>query len=868
MRNSSVILASLLRSRVGPHVGLLSAAAACSSAMSAMAAPPTPAQIEFFEKSVRPVLVDHCYKCHSDGAAKLKGGLKLDSLAAILAGGDTGPSIVAGDPNHSLLITAVRYNDKDLEMPPKGKLPADAIKALEQWVAMGAPHPDALKPAAPASPGASGMQGAAPAAAPRANLDIGKGREFWSYKAPRKSAPPLVNNGAWVQAPIDQFVLSRVELAGLAPAPDADRRTLIRRLSFDLTGLPPTPEEIEAFERDRSDGAYEHLVDQLLASPRFGERWGRHWLDVARYAESSGKESNVLYPHAWRYRDYVIAAFNADKPYDRFLREQLAGDLLPAANDQQRAEQLIATGYLAVGTKGHNMQGKPQFTFDMVDEQIDALGQGILATTIACARCHDHKFDPIPQRDYYAMAGIFMSTDTQYGTYRTQGNDHPSTLIELPAGATVAAGATMPGPIRKAVEQQLKVAEGEAAQFAELQKKAREARKPGSTVKLTAAEQQMLQRARTADGRSEAAADLLARFDEKGKPTALNRLAMGAQDAEKPQNARLLSRGELQKPGDSVARGYLQVLAQPGDRTVATGSGRRELADWIASDRNPLTARVWVNRVWHHVFGKPIVPTPDNFGASGVRPTDQPLLDWLAVDFMEHGWSTKALVKQLVMSHAYRMSSKADSKALAVDPDDTLLWRMPKRRLEAECIRDAMLMAAGELQLTPPVGSPVNYLEGMDRNPAIVAAARMNEPVRSVYLPVLRDHVEEMLDVFDFAEPAFVSGDRDETSVPTQALFMMNSAAVTDAATTMARRVLAERSKEFERIDRAFALCVGRKPTQAEVTAVKSFFKDFLAAQTGKSAKQARASAKQLEEASWSAFCQALFQSAEFRMVE
>ncbi|NBQ16545.1 MAG: DUF1549 domain-containing protein, partial [Proteobacteria bacterium] len=307
MRKPLVILASLLCSRVGPHVGLLSAAAACSSAMSAMAAPPTPAQIEFFEKSVRPVLVDHCYKCHSDGAAKLKGGLKLDSLAAILAGGDTGPSIVAGDPNHSLLITAVRYNDKDLEMPPKGKLPADAIKALEQWVAMGAPHPDALKPAAPASPAAGGMQGAAPAAAPRANLDIGKGREFWSYKAPRKSAPPLVNNGAWVQAPIDQFVLSRVELAGLAPAPDADRRTLIRRLSFDLTGLPPTPEEIEAFERDRSDGAYEHLVDQLLASPRFGERWGRHWLDVARYAESSGKESNVLYPHAWRYRDYVIA---------------------------------------------------------------------------------------------------------------------------------------------------------------------------------------------------------------------------------------------------------------------------------------------------------------------------------------------------------------------------------------------------------------------------------------------------------------------------------------------------------------------------------------------------------------------------------
>jgi cytochrome c553 len=827
---------------------------ALSAASPATAAPPSPADLDFFEKSVRPVLVANCYGCHSNTSGKLRGGLRLDTLNAMLVGGDSGPAIVPGNADASLLIQAIRYQDPDTEMPPKGKLPAEDIKAIERWVAMGAPHPDSVE---------------APAGSPPAStIDLERGRGFWAYKPPVRTEPPATKDAAWPAGPVDRFILAGLEAAELRPQPDADRSTLARRVSFGLTGLPPSPEELELFLKDRAPDAYERFVDRLLASPDFGERWGRHWLDVARYAESSGKESNILYPHAWRYRDYVIDSFASDKPFDEFLREQIAGDLLPAADDDERAEHLVATGYLAIGPKGHNTRGKQQFRADLVDEQIDAIGQGLLATTIACARCHDHKFDPIPQRDYYAMAGIFMSTDTAYGTYRTQGNDHPSTLIELPAGATVAAGATMPGPIRKAVEQQLKVAEGEAAQFADLQKKAREARKPGSTVKLTAAEQQMLQRARTADGRSEAAADLLARFDENGKPTALNRLAMGAQDAEKAQNARLLSRGELQKPGDTVPRGYLQVLAQPGDRTVAAGSGRRELADWIASDHNPLTARVWVNRVWLHVFGKPIVPTPDNFGASGVRPTDQPLLDWLAVDFMEHGWSTKALVKQLVMSHAYRMSSKADAKALAVDPDDTLLWRMPKRRLEAECIRDAMLMAAGELQMTPPVGSPVNFLEGMDRNPAIVAAARMNEPVRSVYLPVLRDHVEEMLDVFDFAEPAFVSGDRDETSVPTQALFMMNSAAVTEAATTMARRVMAERSKDFERIDRAFALAVGRKPTQAEVTAVKSFFKDFLTAQTGKSAKQARASAKQLEEASWSAFCQALFQSAEFRMVE
>jgi hypothetical protein len=830
---------------------------ALAAASPATAAPPSSADLDFFEKSVRPVLVANCYGCHSNTSGKLRGGLRLDTLNAMLVGGDSGPAIVPGNADASLLIQAIRYQDPDTEMPPKGKLPAEDIKAIERWVAMGAPHPDMLAAA-----------GAAPAPATK-GIDLAKGRQFWSYVPPVKSAPPLVKDGQWVASPIDQFILAKVEEAGLAPAPDADRRTLIRRVTFDLTGLPPTPEEIAAFEKDRSPDAYERLVDRLLASPRFGERWGRHWLDVARYAESSGKESNVMYPHAWRYRDYVIASFNADKPYDRFLREQIAGDLLPHSSDDERAEQLVATGYLAVGTKGHNTRGDAQFRFDLVDEQIDALGQGLLATTIACARCHDHKFDPIPQQDYYAMAGIFLSTDTAYGTYRTQGNDHPSTLLELPAGAkNVPNGPTMPGPVRRAVEQQQQRAAAEGEQLAALRAKARQARQPGSTVKLTAAEQQQLQRARGADGREEAAADLLARYGEDGKATALNRLAMGAMDAEKPQDARLLNRGELNSPKDRVKRGYLQVLAQPGDRPVTAGSGRLELADAIASERNPLTARVWVNRVWLHVFGKPIVPTPDNFGASGMRPTHPELLDWLAVEFMERDWSTKALVRELVMTHTYRMSSKADQKALSVDPDDKLLWRMPKRRLEAESIRDAMLMAAGTLDAKPPVGSPVAFLEGTDRNPAIAAQIGMDRPVRSVYLPVLRDHVDEMLDVFDFAEPSYVSGDRDETSVPTQALFMMNSPRVLDAAKAMATRVLAERDSEFERLNLAFELAVGRRPTQSELVAVRGFFKDFLAAQTGKSAKQAKGEAKRLEEASWAAFCQALFQSAEFRMVE
>ena len=816
------------------------------------AAAPTPAQIEFFEKSVRPVLVEHCYRCHSEKADKVRGGLKVDTLAALLAGGDGGPAVVPGDVPHSLLVQAVRWTDTDLQMPPKTNLPDAAITALEQWVRMGAPHPDALKPAGP---------GAAPVRT--AGIDIDKGREFWSFRPPVKLDPPRTKDLTWARSPIDGFILAGLEAKDLKPAPEADRPTLIRRLSFDLTGLPPTPEEVEAFVRDRSANAYEKLVDRLLASPRFGERWGRHWLDVARYAESSGKEANVVYPHAWRYRDWVIAAFNADEPYDRFLRRQLAGDLLQARSADERAANLIATGYLAIGTKGHNTRGKPQFAMDLADEQIDAIGQGILGVTIACARCHDHKFDPIPQRDYYALAGVFLSTETEYGTYRTQQNNHPATLASLPSAADLPDGPTMPSALRQFYVQQVERAKADSAAADELKAKAREAIKAGATRgnALTAQEQQRLQRARDADALLEAATDVLARFDEQGKPTKANRLAMAAGDRETPINAKLLQRGEIDKPGAAVPRGFPQVLTPPGTAAVTEGSGRLQLADWVTSRSNPLTARVWANRVWLHLMGGGLVPTPDNFGASGTRPANQALLDWLAVDLMEHDWSTKSLIRTIVTSHAYRMSSRADRAALDIDPDDTLWWRMPKRRLDAEAIRDAMLSAAGTLDLTPPVGSPVGLLEGGDRNPIVSRLIAADTPSRSVYLPVLRDHVDEMLDLFDFAEPAYVSGDRDETSVPTQALYMMNSERVTKAAVAMAGRLLALKASDTERVERAFQLCYGRRPTLSEMSAVKRFFGDFPAAQ---SAKDARTTQRQ----GWAAFCQALFQAAEFRMID
>jgi hypothetical protein len=783
----------------------------------------------------------------------VRGGLKVDTLAALLAGGDGGPAIVPGDVGHSPLIQAVRWTDTDLQMPPKAKLPDDAIAALEQWVRMGAPHPDALKPA--------DRNAAAPSR--QAGIDIAKGREWWSFRAPVKLDPPRTKDATWARSPIDGFLLAGLEAKDLRPAPDADRPTLIRRLSFDLLGLPPTPEEVDAFVRDRSSDAYEKLVDRMLASQRFGERWGRHWLDVARYAESSGKEANVVYPHAWRYRDWVIAAFNADEPYDRFLRRQLAGDLLQATSADERAANLVATGYMAIGTKGHNTRGGPQFAMDLADEQIDAIGQGILGVTIACARCHDHKFDPIPQRDYYALAGVFLSTKTEYGTYRTQQNNHPATLASLPSAASLPDGPTMPTVLRQFYAQQVERAKADSAAADELKAKAREAIKAGATRAnaLTPQEQQRLQRARDADALLEAASDVLARYDESGKATKANRLAMAATDRVQPINAKFLQRGEIDKPGAVIPRGFPQVLTAPGTPAVSEGSGRLQLADWVTSRGNPLTARVWANRVWLHLMGKGLVPTPDNFGASGARPANQALLDWLAVDLMEHDWSTKSLIRAIVTSHAYRMSSRADRAALDVDPDDTLWWRMPKRRLDAEAIRDAMLAAAGTLDLNPPVGSPVGLLEGSDRNPIVSRLIAADTPNRSVYLPVLRDHVDEMLDLFDFAEPAYVSGDRDETSVPTQALYMMNSERVTKAALAMADRLLALKASDTERVERAFQLCYARRPTTSEMSAVKKFFGDFPAAQTGKDVRTT-------QRQGWAAFCQALFQAAEFRMID
>lgn len=837
------------------------------------AAPATPErewtaeELDFFEKKVRPALAANCYECHSATAEKLRGGLRVDGRDQLLAGGSSGPAIVPGNPDDSLMIQAVRRTNADLEMPPKKTLPEDVVKDLERWIAMGAPWPRAK----------------AEEKIAKSPLDVAKARQFWAYQPPKRATPPATKDAAWAWFDADRFLLAAMEKLGVAPVADADDRTWLRRVAFDLTGLPPTPEELAAFDADRSPKRFEAAVDRLLASPAFGERWGRHWLDVARYAESSGKDSNVLYPQAWRYRDWVIAAMNADMPYDAFVKAQIAGDLLPAKDEDERARNTIATGYLAVGSKGHSTRDARQFQLDVADEQIDAIGQGLLGTTLACARCHDHKYDPIPTEDYYALAGIFLSTDTRYGTYRGPGNVQPGELIELPAGAAVPAGPSM-DPATRAVLQRVR----DQAQRTVDDAKDDPRTRPADGDKRADGDKKKdgvdLFRIKSAREQVAMLDDLFARFDEQGRALPENKLAMGALEG-KPRDIAVLDRGELDKPGAIAPRGMPQVLRTDASARITKGSGRKELADWIASKENPLTARVWANRVWLHLFGSGIVRSPENFGSTGQTPDHSELLDWLATELVAKGWSTKALVRELVLSHAYRLASTSDPRYAKVDPDAITRWRMPDRRLEAEAIRDAMLSVAGTLQKDPPVGSPVGTFEGVLRRDDLVQTITRERPVRSVYLPMLRDHLPDALDAFDAPDSAFVTGDRDETSVATQALFLMNDSDVMRAADAFADRLLARKGSDDERAAYAFELAFGRAPSGSEQSAVRQFLKDFekLAAKTekkedgGRDRRGARdrqrerpgdAEARPIPDprrAAWSAFAQSLFESAEFR---
>ena len=785
---------------------------------------PIPAdQLAFFEKNIRPVLVAKCQSCHAADTPKgPKGGLALDTRAGLRAGGDNGPAVVPHDVPNSLLLKALK-GDGLSQMPPKGKLSEDVIADFEKWVKMGAGDPRS---------GKAGVSKPKP-------IDIAKGKEHWAFQPVKARA---------AGSTVDDFIREQLAAKKLAPSPEADKPTLLRRVYFDLIGLPPTPEEVDRFRKDQSPDAFAKVVDELLARPQFGEKWGRHWLDVARYAESSGKEQNMLYPFAWRYRDYVIAAYNIDKPVDQFFKEQLAGDLLPHKDDTEKAEHLIATGYLALGAKSHNERNARQFALDLADEQIDAFTQGMLGLTVACARCHDHKFDPIPTTDYYAVAGIFLSSETKFGTPRIIQNNQAAAITELPSEAKVTVG----NPLSRGEVERLR------SRLVDLKKQRdaaiEESRKDRTQVNI---------RLLVLGAQIGTTEKQLSNFDADGDP---KKLAMTVKDRNFPRDTPVLTRGELSSPAEYAPRGVPQVVSTNPIRIPRGTSGRKELAEWVASADNPLTARVYVNRVWSHLFGKGLVASADNFGTTGRAPSHPELLDALAADFTKQGWSTKKLIRQLVLSRTYRQSSRVNEANFAVDPDNVHLWRMSKRRLDAEAIRDAMLAVSGQLDRKPADGSPIQKFEGPVQALARFgfAATKPEDTLkRSVYIPIVREQVPEVLELFDFPDPSLVAGKRDGTSVPLQALYLMNNPQVMKLADRTGDMLLTKYLSETERIDAAFKLAFGRPATETEAKAAQGFIEQFVKAET-KGIRRRPA----VERAAWAAFAQALFAAAEFRYLD
>jgi hypothetical protein len=936
--------------------------------------------VQFFEQKIRPVLVQHCYTCHSAQAKKLRGGLRLDTRAGLREGGDSGPAIVPGKPLASLLLKALWHDG--LEMPPKGKLPDHVIADFERWIRMGAADP----------------RGGQAAPAPT-TIDLEAGRKFWAFQPPRRHAVPRVVHTAWPRSDIDRFILAALEAKGLQPVGDTDRRTLIRRATIDLIGLPPTPAEIDAFVNDPApDGAaFAKVVDRLLASPHFGERWGRHWLDVARYADSNGKDENLTFHEAFRYRDYVIDSFNHDKPFNRFVMEQIAGDLMPAAGPAQKDEQLTGTGFLVVGPKVLADRDFVKRKMDVLDEQIDTVGRAFLGLTLGCARCHDHKFDPIPTADYYALAGIFSSTRTLDGI--KVGNAVVSGWMLRPLGG--AAGEARAAAVKahqqklaalvariKKVKAELQAHEDKAtvrhpdklpgivvddqdAKLVGQWKRSTYVRpyvgtgyltddKAGKgekavifTPRLPKAGEYEVHVAYTAASNRSTNTPVTIRFAGGEKTVVLNQterpplgglfqsvgtyrfdagtagsvtiankgttgyvivdavrfvpagalakvketaegipaevrrniaaaqeqlkklqaeqkaltaaapappvLVMAVKDEAQPANCRIQIRGNPHSFGALVPRGFLRVATAGQMPTVAAHqSGRLELARWLADPSNPLTARVMANRVWQHLLGEGLVRTVDNFGRQGELPSHPELLDALALRFMEDGWSVKKLIRAIVLSRVYQLRCTTEAAAAKADPENRLLGRAHRRRLEAEVIRDAMLRVAGRLDLTRG-GCPVAILgeRAIDNNSQGGVPTDTNLR-RSIYWPVIRNDLPQLFEVFDFADPDVTTGKRNTTIVATQALYLMNSPFVLAQARHTATRLL-PLPNDAARLAELYRWALGRTPTAKEIQTTLRFLAHY---------RRGIKDPTRRDVDAWTAVCQAMFGCTEFRFVE
>ena len=754
----------------------------------ARAQTPSADDLNFFENRIRPVLVQHCYACHSQDAKELGGKLLLDTRAGLRKGGESGPALVEGKPEESLLVQALLYDD--LQMPPEKPLPEAVINDVKEWIRRGAPDPRQPGKLVPQRDGSA----------------IVSDETLWSLQPRHDPAVPEVQNAEWCRDPLDRFVLARIEAANLQPTGDAEPAKLIRRLCFDLLGLPPTKMEIDAFVAEhplRGDAAISQLVDRLLASPQFGERWGRFWLDVARYGESNGNDGlgrNPTFPHAWRYRDYVIDALNADTPYDRFLTEQIAGDLLPGGSPEEQDRRRVATGFLALGSKPAKAMNA-NFEMDIVADQIDVIGRGFLGLSVACARCHDHKFDPIPTRDYYALAGIFTSTETMWGTAAHEGLTAPDTDLHVLQTATC-----LPPP--EGFVETVLVLESSTG-------------KPKTPPK------------------------------SKWKPG--TSLAMGVRDHAKPADTRVNVKGEMSKLGDVVPRGFLSAFELPEKIEVDPAqSGRLQLAQWIAHPENPLTARVMVNRIWQQLFGTGIVATPDDFGVYGERPTHPELLDHLATRFVNGGWSIKQMVRAIVLSRTYQLGSGTDASLIKADPQNQLLTRHARRRLEAEMLRDAMLLVSGQLQLQPGRGSLVGH-----RDILVNLAGNLHQPSnhRSVYLCYLRSSPPPELAAFDLPDFTSSLGQRDVSTVPGQALHLFNNPFVIEQAEHFAQLITDETASPEERVRIIWQRTLGREPTVMEIDKALELVR-ATEAETGDARK------------AWASLCQALMITSEFRYVD
>ncbi|MBI1356158.1 MAG: DUF1553 domain-containing protein [Acidobacteria bacterium] len=925
----------------------------------------TPQELEFFEKRIRPVLAEKCYACHSAETMAL-GELRVDAREAIRRGGTRGPAVAPGDPENSVLLKAISYGDLDLKMPPTGKLPEEEIAAFRQWIEIGAPDPRAEAVAkAPAAP---------------AGIDWEAAREFWSFQPVRRPAEPSAGRYAeQVATPVDAFLLARLEREGLEPAPLADKRTLIRRVSYDLTGLPPTPEELESFLADPAPDAYEKLVERLLASPHYGERWARHWLDLMRFAETNGHEFDNTKLDAWRYRDYVVHAFNEDLPYDRFVKEHIAGDLLPDPRlrpDGKAYDTPVAAGFYWLWEVLNSPTDSEKARADQVDNQIDVFGKAFFGLTVACARCHDHKFDPIPTADYYALAGVMHSTHISekwidsperraaiqavrdrlvaldreartaprpealppapardnetvfedfsqgygrwdiagaaFGAEPSQGSPALAPLAgdlggplahSAPAGAAELTGilttekfqipstfvhirmAGTKGDKRRKESEPIRVtlwADDHPSQNMAA---------PGEegfewvTVRLVKEKGrvgyfQIVDRSREgwiavdrivfsehaeppADPPAPAAGappapELLARRDAVARTLPPSEYAMSSRDHH-PHDVRIHQRGNHKNLGEEVPRRFLQIVAGPDQPPVADGSGRLELAAWAASPQNPLTARVLVNRVWQHHFGEGLVRSPDNFGQTGDRPTHPELLDWLAADFMEHGWSVKHLHRRILLSSAYRRQSAASDRAREVDPANKLLSHMPVRRLEAEAIRDAVLAVAGTLRLelggpsVPPHISAYQDGRGKPESGPLDGDGR-----RSIYIQPRRNFLTPLFLAFDYPQPFTTIGRRGVSAVPSQALMLLNNELIQDQAGKWAQRELEVVSDPDRRIADMYLRALGRPPSARELRQIRA----FLAQQADR-----HGAATASDQRPWADLAHVLFNTTEFIFV-